>query len=431
MCSRQLSPGQHLGLLHLADVAQVWSKRQRYGRFRPPGWRTQLELLDAVQQPPLASARQAAWAAERMPASASRARSVPVSGRATPVPGSLHAASRLSMQLAVGFDEDGLSDWQHHASGLAGGHTFLSRPQTPVRPAQLSSSLARAGSADLSSSLRPSPSPRAGAVPATSFTPVSGTRSARVTHDGTPAVTWTHVWRYAIRAVLYNLREQWRVTSAPPAIQVRHQLRNEVLQALYVALYKRKLEGLRAKGGAAAAGVATGRNSTSPGQSARHADWLDSDGDEGASEAGGGLGEDEEQEAARRTTQAADAAAGEEAPKKDNDEDLGEDGEDEGEEFDEGEEWGYEEEEGFESDEDDGEEEEGEDAATAARKAAMQRWDEELGKLEDELDVGRIVHFRALAEAALQEQAAGTLGLAKGLSLALLYWITGSPCLHP
>jgi hypothetical protein len=43
----QLSSQQLLGMARIADDAAVWGKRNKYGRYRPPGWIT---VLQAVRQ---------------------------------------------------------------------------------------------------------------------------------------------------------------------------------------------------------------------------------------------------------------------------------------------------------------------------------------------------------------------------------------------
>jgi hypothetical protein len=43
----QVSTQQLIGMARLADDAAVWSKRARYGRYRPPGW---ISVQQAVQQ---------------------------------------------------------------------------------------------------------------------------------------------------------------------------------------------------------------------------------------------------------------------------------------------------------------------------------------------------------------------------------------------
>jgi hypothetical protein len=146
----QLSSQQLVGMARIADDAAVWAKRNKYGRYRPPGWIT---VLQAVRQ---RRAHHAYWSSTAGSTAGGTAGSTH-----TPVTG---------WEVAAAL--------QHGQGGSA----------TQKQAAGSSSSGGGKGSSSSSSS-----------------TVVPTGRSG----VGAP-VTWLQVWQYAVRATLADVRQRRR-----------------------------------------------------------------------------------------------------------------------------------------------------------------------------------------------------------------------------
>ena len=245
MLQLQLNPAQLLGILQLVDDSETWARRNRYGRFRPPGWRTQPE-----SSPHRRGSPGGASFAGGVPASRSTAGSLNV------VLGRTCSAGAVQMHQDRPFAESPRSaplpllptSWS-----VPGGLESSSAASTSQAPAfELLPDTVPGGSAP--NSLEPmapphgwrsyaavtaSPSPFAASTPpelsSSGLYLQAGGESSRLLSSGgmsgsvlleavpewpPPApsqgrVTWQDVWRYAGRAVLYDIRMRRRSTNAP------------------------------------------------------------------------------------------------------------------------------------------------------------------------------------------------------------------------
>jgi hypothetical protein len=251
----QLSSRQLGDVVRLLDELAVWSRRSKYGRFRPPGWRTVLQRQQASGDARRAEATpstRAAAADEAGEARGSPTAAAAAVGKATP-PGSggPSRASTSPDRRSAGGESDSSSglgssegpaeqqeqqdvqqllDRQasHAAASSSGGAAAV---QQAPRGAVLSALPAIGSEAELSSigaSRSPSPRPQHARQPPP--------------QQHTAPVSWRQVWRYAIKAVLSDLRRGPNIIS--PAAQRQYLQRRR----RYVQLYSGRLEQLSRPG---------------------------------------------------------------------------------------------------------------------------------------------------------------------------------------
>lgn len=145
----QLSSQQLTGMGRLADDAAVWAKRNKYGRYRPPGWITAMQAMRKH------SSRYCYWSS---PANTSTAATAAVS----------------SAQMQPG------QQWLN---------------QTPAQTPQQSQQ-------------HPEPSPASSRGSSGGYKQYTVVPTGRC-GVGAP-VTWLQVWQYAVRATIADLRERTR-----------------------------------------------------------------------------------------------------------------------------------------------------------------------------------------------------------------------------
>lgn len=197
-------------MMRLADDAEVWARRNRYGRFRPPGWRSQHERLrqrEASSSKPL----------ERVPGTALKAKAsrlgrvgsaggessiakslLTASGGSGSLGGSgplpiLHASRSTPVDLEGALLSnhapfESIIHLQHSGSSENLDHHEVHSQEIPHESTYEDS---KSPSHDERDRLTPLPSPRGSAV------------------------DWQEVWRYALRSVLYDIRMRRHSTNAP------------------------------------------------------------------------------------------------------------------------------------------------------------------------------------------------------------------------
>ncbi|KXZ51516.1 hypothetical protein GPECTOR_12g479 [Gonium pectorale] len=306
----QVRPEQLQSMAQLSDDLAVWMKRNRYGRFRPPGWYT------AAQVQRVGEAAGAGGAGTNAAADTAAAMQ-----RSSSDPGRLQAPTQMDLRIPEEGEDgaDELAEWLamrpstpqptaaaeqyrgEHADGAAAAVPSLRReaglwppgggllPSGSSGPLKLSSSSSlEAGGAAGSGMV--GTQPRSGETPSTashwgtwvrkSGSPHSvatlaptvdedagdsgagGTQTGPISGAGgvstaaVPArsaarlsacapVRWVHVWRYAVRAVLHDVRERRGTWSLRDYLQYKRQ---------YTRIYRRKLEHLRYANSAVGAG---------------------------------------------------------------------------------------------------------------------------------------------------------------------------------
>lgn len=182
----QISAQQMVGMARLADDAAIWARRNKYGRFRPSGWRTCVEAQPSSGWQPDHAASGKKTDADTAGRPGKRARQ--------------DSTSAASSQ-ANAADEWMLKSSRQQRSGAQLSHGGLESQDTTADRQQASHSLT-----DVPQKI----TTFAGAVE-------SAVRSARAmgcgrlvptarVGEGAP-VTWRQVWQYAINAVLTDIRD--------------------------------------------------------------------------------------------------------------------------------------------------------------------------------------------------------------------------------
>ena len=214
----QINPHQLLGMMQLADDSDIWARRNRYGRFRPPGWRSRREQLrsrpktaSAVQWPvrPPSSDFTAmpSWIVPQdqgmdHPRISTGSRSQDESPGPVPL---LHTSRSSPDDLGI----TRLSDQEPPASSAPCQQPLSSHPDS--HPSEslgvLQSPLP--GPGDTLSSPKEAP---AGSAVSTVYRHSASGGAIR-------SVSWREVWRYAVRSVLYDIRMRRHSTNAPRSVR--------------------------------------------------------------------------------------------------------------------------------------------------------------------------------------------------------------------
>ncbi len=175
----RINSRQLVSALELADDAEVWSRRNRYGRFRPPGWRTAWERRSSRNAALIGGASLSSFG------------------------GSLPAAVRRTGSLG------GAQQGPSSAMPLVPSRSFPGLHGMPLREVAVPAE----GAGGVSGDLPPGPSSPSFRVPDAAGGSRQDIPSAAA--GSAAAVTWRDVWRYAGRAVLFDIRMRRRSTNAP------------------------------------------------------------------------------------------------------------------------------------------------------------------------------------------------------------------------
>ncbi|GFR45601.1 hypothetical protein Agub_g6998, partial [Astrephomene gubernaculifera] len=245
-------------MVQLADDLAVWTKRNRYGRFRPPGWCTIAQRLQRAREhsvaASVASTTAAATGSVTVGGSAVHGmgpNGMPALHRSSSDPGRLHkGASGLGASQQGAHEENAGRRGHRHASTLFTGspeecYGQLVDPSSSSLDNQSGGTAApadeEAGGTARRSSSSGGNSDSDGQRRVYDST-LATTTAAAAASDATATATrsapgkWTLVWRYAVRAVLHDIRERRGTHSLRDYLRYKRQ---------YTRLHRRKLEHLR------------------------------------------------------------------------------------------------------------------------------------------------------------------------------------------
>ena len=205
-------------MMQLADDSDIWARRNRYGRFRPSGWRSRREQL---HRPKTASAVQ--WPVR------------PPSSDFTAMPSWIVPQDQ-------GIDHPRISTGSRSQIGSPGPvthlHTSRSSPddlgivrlsdqEPPASSVPYQQPLSSHPDSHPSESLSALQNPLPGPGDTLSSPKEAPAGSAVSTGDRHSAsggairpVSWQEVWRYAVRSVLYDIRMRRHSTNAPRSVRV-------------------------------------------------------------------------------------------------------------------------------------------------------------------------------------------------------------------
>ena len=223
----QVNPQQLLGIIQLADDSETWARRNRYGRFRPPGWRSRREQIRHSR-----NASATGLISDGRPTLSSEVTGTPASGGSpqldrfrsfSEAPCSIETASTAVPPQSPAGDSGPLPRIAAR-SGSSGGSAAGSAAGSAL-PVLLHVSRSIPGD------LVGRRDPAAGALPhqPLSFTQqpshLPGSLGGAHLQEASPEglqrgdaakqVTWQDVWRYAVRSVLYDIRMRRHSTNAP------------------------------------------------------------------------------------------------------------------------------------------------------------------------------------------------------------------------